>query len=525
MSDHLNYSGFVIAVLAFFLTRFTVALALYGDPVQFYLAGVVPLAAGLGLAAFGVALVVADVRRSLVRTTALWCLVGFGTMLVLVVLTLLGSSTDSTVDPAIIQSQTSLSNFLIAGSIGGTLIGLYAARNRRQRTELRRQTNQIVTLNRLLRHEVLNAVTAIRGYASVDPDENPKSLTIIDERAVHIEQTIEDVNYLTEDTGTEGSSRSPQDLGDALDESVGELSDRHPDVTVSVGSVPADLTVYGNEQLPLVFTHLLENAVLHGEDDAPAVEVDSTQTTVSVSVTDEGPGLPENQRALLETGDIEEFDNPRVGFGLNIVRLLVTSYGGRIDTEVSGRGTTVTVVLPRATTSSTDHVPNRVELSGVRPAVPHLVVTCVAAVIAGIPYGIVSKLLGGSVAGIGVFYGTVDPVVGWLTHEFHSVVFALMYVGILSLVLDRYRNATSIYVGVGVVWSVVVWTVAASFVAPVWLQLVGIPAPVPNFSARLLMSHLAWGLSLGLLTSLGYKYGAPRLSELGQRLRGVFVGR
>jgi hypothetical protein len=144
-------------------------------------------------------------------------------------------------------------------------------------------------------------------------------------------------------------------------------------------------------------------------------------------------------------------------------------------------------------------------------------VTCLAALVAGVPYGVVSELLGGSVAGIGVFYGTVDPVVGWLTHEFHSIVFGFMYVGVLSFALERYTNTTWLYVAVGIVWSVVVWLVAASFIAPVWLRLLGTPVPIPNFSLRLLANHLAWGSSLGLLTALGYRYVMPRLGALGQR--------
>ncbi|MEF8814616.1 MAG: HAMP domain-containing sensor histidine kinase [Halovenus sp.] len=513
MGGRLNYGGFVVAGLAFFLTRFTVTLALYENPVQFYLAGVVPLVVGLGLAAFGMALAVADVDPAMVRTTTVWCVVGFGTMLVLVVLTLLGSSTDGVVDLTTVRSQTYLSNFLIGGSIGGTLTGLYASRNRRQRSELQQQTNRLVTLNRLLRHEILNAVAAIRGYASVDPSENPEGMTVIDERAKHIEQTIEEVKYLTERTGSRGSSRVPRDLGESLCESVETIRDRYPNASVSVDSIPADLIVYTNERLPLVFTHLLENAIVHGNDDAPTVTVETTPTTVSVRIDDRGPGLPETQQSLLETGDIEEFDNPNVGFGLNIVRLLVESYGGHIDTDVGNRGTTVTVTLPQVTTDVTNQGPTRSDLTGVRPAAPHLVVTCLAAVVAGIAYGITSELLGGSVAGIGIFYGTVDPVIGWLTHEFHSIVFGFMYVGILSISLTRYRDTVGIYVIIGVVWSIVVWAVAASFVAPVWLRLVDIPATVPNFSRRLLVSHLAWGLSLGALTSLGYRYVVPSLTD------------
>ncbi|MEF8887835.1 MAG: ATP-binding protein [Haloarculaceae archaeon] len=519
MESRLNYSGFVVAGLAFFLTRFTVTLALE-DTVQFYLAGVVPLAVGLGLAAFGVALTVADVDPGMVRTTAVWCVIGFGTMLALVVLTILGSSSGGVVDLSTVRSQTYLSNFLIGGSVGGTLTGLYASRNRRQRSELRQQANRLVTLNRLLRHEILNAVTAIRGYASVGSSETEDGMTVIDERAAHIQQTIEDVKYLTERTGAGGSSGAPRDLGAALSESVEAVTDRHPSARVSVDSPSAPLHVHANDRLPVVFTQLLENAIVHGTDDTPTVAVDASPTTVSVSIEDDGPGLPESQQSLLESGDIAEFDDPSVGFGLNIVRLLVESYGGTLETDVSDRGTTVTVWLPRATNERARE-PNRADLTGVRPAAPHLAVTCLAAIAAGVPYALVSEFLGGSIAGIGVFYGTADPVVGWLTHEFHSVVFGFMYVGLLSLALDRYRNTAGVYAVTGLAWSLSVWVVAAGFVAPVWLQLVGTPAPVPNLSLRLLASHLAWGVSLAALTFLGYRYVTPRLAGVGQRLRAL----
>ena len=96
MLGRVNYGGLVIAGIGFFLTRFTVSLAVSGDPMAFYFTGVVPLALGLGLSAFGVALTVADVDAATVRTAARWCVVGLVTMLALVVLTLLGSPTGET---------------------------------------------------------------------------------------------------------------------------------------------------------------------------------------------------------------------------------------------------------------------------------------------------------------------------------------------------------------------------------------------------------------------------------------------
>ena len=244
-----NYSGLVIAGVGFFLTRFTVTLAVYEDPTRFYLAGVVPLVLGLGLAAFGVALAVVDVEPSLVRTTAVWCVVGTVGMLVLVVLTLLGSTTGTLPDLATVRSQAYLSNFLVGGSVGGTLTGLYAARDRRQRGELRHQANRLEVLNRLLRHEVLNALTAIRGYATLADGGDPQARGVIEEYAGAIEATIEEVKYLTRSARLSEGRSGPVDVGRCLAGSVETVRGAHPDASVTVdapGSVPA---VLANDRL------------------------------------------------------------------------------------------------------------------------------------------------------------------------------------------------------------------------------------------------------------------------------------
>ena len=521
MGRHVNYAGLVIAGIGFFLTRFTVTLAIYEDPVRFYLAGVVPLALGLGLAAFGIALAVADVEASLVRTTALWCVAGAGAMLILVVLTLLGSSAGGMPAFETMRSQTYLSNFLIGGSVGGTLTGLYASRNRRQRTELRQQTYRLAVLNRLLRHEILNAVTVIRGYATITGEEEQKARSVIEEHSNAIEQTIEEVKYLTRSASTSETAGDSIDLAGSLAKSVEGVRDRHSDATISVGSLPENLPVRANERAEQVFVHLLENAVVHTADDATVeVSVTESESDVRVSVRDEGLGLPESQRALLERGEIEEFDDPGSGFGLNVVRLLVESYGGSIETDVDERGTTVTVALRRAEPLDTGLQASQSGLVGVRPAIPHLVVTLGAALLAGVVFGIVAEQFGGSVSGIGVYYGTTspNPVVGWFTHEFHSVVFAFVFAGLVSMAPPRYRTRLSAHVTIGAGWGVVLWLLAAGIVSPIWLQLLGIPASIPSLSTMTFATHLAWGVSLGLFTAWGYMYVTPRLTRLGGRL-------
>jgi len=513
MGSRVNYSGLVVAGIGFVLTRFTVTLALYDDPVQFYVAGVIPLALGLGLAAFGVAMTVADVDASVVKTTALWCVVGTATMFVFAALTVLGAMAGDPMDLTAALSESYLSNFLIGGAIGGTLTGLYATRTRRQRRDLERNANRLVVLNRLLRHEVLNSITAIKGYASLEGSHDAKAAAVIDDRTEAIERTIDEVKHLTRHAGRRDRVAVPIDLAECLEASAEAVRRRHPDADLSVQDLPRDLAVRADGHVSKVFTHLLENAIVHADDPSPSIEVTASTPVVRVRISDTGPGLPADQQALLETGDVGDFDSPKTGFGLNIVRLFVDEFDGAIETDVSESGTAITVVLPRASQASDDLGPVRRAFGDVRLAIPHLVVSVGTALIAGLFYGAVSEALGGSIAGIGVFYGTADPLVGWLTHEFHSVVFGFAFVGFVSVASDWWETDTWTFVGVGLAWSLLLWAGAAGVVAPVWLRLLGVPAAIPNLSVALLVSHLVWGLSLGVLTAAGYRYAVPVLDR------------
>lgn len=130
-----------------------------------------------------------------------------------------------------------------------------------------------------------------------------------------------------------------------------------------------------------------------------------------------------------------------------------------------------------------------------------------------LPRGRADGPLDGSVGFI-VYYGLQDPVIGWVTHEFHSVVFGFVFAGLASLLPTRYRHKVWPSVAVGVAWGFVLWVLAAGVVSPVWLRLVGIPARIPTLSVMLLLTHLVWGLVFGVLVPLGYRYLVPALARL-----------
>src|SRR4029077_6250371 len=72
----------------------------------------------------------------------------------------------------------------------------------------------------------------------------------------------------------------------------------------------------------------------------------------SIRFTDTGRGMSEEELARLFTPFSTAFDGG-TGLGMAIVRRIVEEHGGAIDAESRpGEGTTVTVLLPRATRGS-----------------------------------------------------------------------------------------------------------------------------------------------------------------------------
>jgi two-component system OmpR family sensor kinase len=112
-----------------------------------------------------------------------------------------------------------------------------------------------------------------------------------------------------------------------------------------------------------------------------------------------------------------------------------------------------------------------------------------------------------------------DPIVGWITHEFHSLVFGFVFAGIVAVLPGRSRESERAVIAIGIGWGVVLWTIAAGVVAPIWLNLLGFSQDIPTFQGFLFWSHLAWGLTLAVLTLVGYRYVVPRLVRLGERFR------
>lgn len=488
-------AGFVLAVLGFALTRFVIVDAITVDTaVPFFIAGLLPLVGGLGLTVFGVVLAVGSFNTEYTRTVTAWALLGTAAMVAVLAASLAGTLLqEASVAAVFDDSGTLIANVLVGGAIGGTVTGDRAATNRTQRRQIQRQADRGIIVNRILRHEVLNAAAIVGGYADLlEEQSDSAAVTAIREEADRIDTTINEVGQLIDPR-----QQSAVDVA-ATVESVS--SQYGEDVTADVPDESA--CVSADDRLEWVVRELVDNAVTYGAgDETVAVGVNAQPTTVTITVRDHGGGLPADQRAILTDGSLPEFDDPGAGFGLQVVALLVDQYDGEVAVRVE-EGTEITVTLPRAVGDTNPSLRAGVPRDELLPIAG---ISTLAALVMGVYLDFSVDLL----PVIGSLYGVENATVGWTTHVFHSVVFGLLFAAmrespLLGTVSQPLRASIGsdkpvLYGGVaGIGWGLALAVVAAGVMMPVWLLLVGVDAAIPNLTLPGVVGHVLWGVVLGV---------------------------
>jgi PAS domain S-box-containing protein len=148
----------------------------------------------------------------------------------------------------------------------------------------------------------------------------------------------------------------PVDLRALVSDVAGDFRQQHPHRRLEV-ELPADVAWVGadRDRLEQVLANLLDNAMKYTPPEAPvAVRLSPGEGGFRVSVSDEGPGIPEDERARL----FQRFHRlssalhqPGLGLGLYISREIIERHGGTLG--VHGHppgqpGVTFFFALPRA---------------------------------------------------------------------------------------------------------------------------------------------------------------------------------
>jgi two-component system OmpR family sensor kinase len=212
-------------------------------------------------------------------------------------------------------------------------------------------------------HELRTPLTSIRGYSELlrrgaleDPEQGARAVSRIEDEAARMGVLVDDLLLLARLDQGRPLERSPVDLTALASDAVSDaraVDAGRPVVLRSNGSV----VVEGDDaRLRQVIANLLANTRDHTPA-ATAVEVavSSTNGEAVVEVTDDGPGLGDDEAAKV----FDRFwraDAARghrhgsvggSGLGLAIVQAIVTAHGGRaLAGNAPGHGARFTIRLP-----------------------------------------------------------------------------------------------------------------------------------------------------------------------------------
>ncbi|MFB6284338.1 MAG: sensor histidine kinase [Halobacteria archaeon] len=487
LNSWFRVGGLIVAGVGFAVTRVFVAASLSRDAgfLYFVAADLTPLVVGLALTVYGIVLSIGPYTSKYANRVAKWCLVGFFGMTGVVMASVLTSQLTPHPGGGNHRFQVLLANVVLAGAVGGVLIGVRSASNIRHRKEVKRQANRGVLLNRLLRHEVVNAATVVRGHASIIKNGSETSGEALRDAAEKIDETVDLVGDLTDE-----SPLSSLDATRTLDDAVEGFSDGETEVEILGPNGAEEVFVHADERLCFVFREILEYMVSMSEKNQVRLSVENESRYAEFRFSYEGPEIPEELRDVLEKSKLPDFDNPNFGFGLQIARLLVSRYNGKIKVD-STDVETVTLRLPFSERNGPLTSVVSVTVGGIERAT-------VAGFSGGVAMGLYFRYVTETLPVIGALYGVEDPVVGWITHLFHSVVFGLVFVAVVaSPSVYRRRLSSTEIVGSAVAWGVLLWFFAAGIVMPIWLDLVGRGGSLPTLSFTGLVSHILYGVTLG----------------------------
>ncbi|CCQ36659.1 sensor box histidine kinase [Natronomonas moolapensis 8.8.11] len=230
------------------------------------------------------------------------------------------------------------------------LVGTFAIC--RDVTDLEERTRQLRVLDNILRHNLRNDLTVIRGLADRIRTESSGETAETAERIVsHADDlmtTGEKSRSITELLGEEPEIKRI-DIA-SLARSVAEgIGAERPAALIDV-DVPERATAETTFKFREAMEELIKNAIDHSDRETPSIEIRilATGDTVEVRVVDDGPGIPAVERDVLVTGRAIDDLYHGSGLGLWLVYWIVEQSDGSIDvTDAEPRGTEIEIRLPR----------------------------------------------------------------------------------------------------------------------------------------------------------------------------------
>lgn len=200
-------------------------------------------------------------------------------------------------------------------------------------------------LNRVLRHNVRNAATVLTGHSDVLADA-PLDASL-ETHVDAIRETSTDLVALGEKSARlRRAARNHDGTTDADAATAVRSAVERSELDPTVLSVDGTGVVNVGGELEFAVHELLSNAIEHGGD-VTTVAVEEREQSVTVTVVDDGGGLPEQDRRVLEGAQESPLEHGS-GLGVWLVNWITSTGGGDVTVDTGDDGTHVELELAKA---------------------------------------------------------------------------------------------------------------------------------------------------------------------------------
>jgi len=220
-------------------------------------------------------------------------------------------------------------------------------------TELTRREEQLSVLHRFLRHDMRNHLNVVEGYAEhlLSDLDDPEALTSarqIHESAGELHRSAELVRDLSKSVTGQDADTSAVGVEAVVDAAVS--STEAPASVVDIAFPDGDVRVAADTRLERVFEELVDTLFEYGGDGV-CIDITATGAGEYVSIVVEGTAvdIPEIELSALDGSSARSETHHPTGLGLELVDLIVDSYGGTVSYETpSDEDVRIVIEAPRA---------------------------------------------------------------------------------------------------------------------------------------------------------------------------------
>lgn len=240
-----------------------------------------------------------------------------------------------------------------------------------EKDKLRKLVEERQNMMSDISHDLRTPVTSIRGFVEAlqdgvikGEDEQKRTLAIIHDESKRLSRLVDDLFYLARlEAGEIPVEMAELDFADVVRSSMNAVSPQALEKQLDLRLSSDDAVTAGkamvmgsSDRLTRAVVNLLDNAVKYSPEGGRvevALNISQNDTReVTLSVTDQGPGIPpEDMAHLFERFYRADKSRARVkssaGLGLSIAKLIVDQHNGRLWVESDvGKGSTFIMTLP-----------------------------------------------------------------------------------------------------------------------------------------------------------------------------------